>query len=93
MDAGGQAESVESDAIWRARMSSSLDDLRSAGAEAFAPLQIKVCVWYLNTKRGQRPASASPAAVFLTFQCHDSDIAWGVLAFRILGGTLAPRQG
>ncbi|KAK9865480.1 hypothetical protein WJX84_000774 [Apatococcus fuscideae] len=62
MDAGGQAESVESDAIWRARMSSSLDDLRSAGAEAFAPLQIKDPRRYFSSQTGlkdQMPAGSN----------------------------------
>lgn len=42
MTDGRGSENTHPDALWRDRMSSSLDDLRTGGAQAFAPLQIKV---------------------------------------------------
>ena len=42
MNDGRGLENTQPDALWRERMGSSLDDLRTGGAQAFAPLQIKV---------------------------------------------------
>lgn len=55
------AEDAEPAALWRSRLSSSLDDLRSGDAESFAPLQIKVSnfirsITLVGSTQGQRHA-------------------------------------
>ncbi|KAK9844613.1 hypothetical protein WJX74_004672 [Apatococcus lobatus] len=56
MNDGRASSGLPGDALWRERMSSSLDDLRAGGAHAFAPLQIKDPRRYFSSQTGiQQP--------------------------------------